>query len=304
MEIKNILLLGAGAIGVLPTAKLLENKDLRVCVAAAGERLERYRRDGIFLNGKRLAFEFVSPDGNDPFQADLLLAATKTYALPDALESVRPFISAGTILLPLLNGITARDVLAAAFPEARAALYGVFLGHASVRDGNRVTHDGVGTIYFGDPQNDPRSPEAEAVASLFRNAGIDFEIPLSMRPTMWRKFILNIGINQTQALFRADYGEVQKNQELMTFAKNLMEEGAAVAAREGVDGTGEMIESALSVIRSMPPDVKTSMLQDVLAGRRTEVDSFAGEVCRRAEKYALAVPFNRRVFDALTDGMR
>ena len=80
---------------------------------------------------------------------------------------------------------------------------------------------------------------------------------------------------------------------------DLMEEAVAVGRACGVALGDEVIDSAMMVVCKMPPQVKTSMLQDVEAGRETEVDAFAGTVCRLAEKHGLDVPKNAMVLNKL-----
>lgn len=291
---KHIVLLGAGAIGVLPAVKLLQKKEIRLTAAADAPRTARYRRDGIFFNGEKIPFDFASPEEMMHLPpADLIIAATKTPSLEEALANVIPLTVPQTVFLPLLNGITASDVISKHFKE-NTVLKGYFLGHASVRENNRITHDGVGTFYIGGA-----SPFAEETAALLRECGISTEVPADITSAMWKKFVLNVGVNQTQAFFRADYGEMQRSPHMMAFAEQLMEEAVTVARAEKIRGTEEMVSSALKVIREMPSEVKTSMLQDVLAGRVTEVDAFAGTLCAKAEKYGIAVPFNRKILDKL-----
>ena len=115
-----------------------------------------------------------------------------------------------------------------------------------------------------------------------------------------KKFVLNVGINQTQAMFSADYGMVQRDEKLLTYCRKLMEEAVAVANAEGVTETENMISAAMDVILSMPGNVKTSMLQDMLARHKSEVDAFAGTICAKAEKYGIPVPCNREVLSEIT----
>ncbi|MBR7104525.1 MAG: ketopantoate reductase family protein [Lentisphaeria bacterium] len=289
---KHIVLLGAGAVGVLPAVRLLRQKEIRLTVAADAQRIARYRQEGIYFNGTRLAFDFASPEEMAPLPpADLILAATKTPSLEEALENVQPLTAPRTVFLPLLNGITAHEVIQKRFP-GNTVLKGYFLGHASVRENNRITHDGVGTFFIGG-----QAPNAEEAAALLKAAGVNTELPADIHSAMWRKFVLNVGVNQTQAFFGADYGTMQKSPELMAFAAELMEEAVRIARMENISGTETMVADAVKVILEMPGHVKTSMLQDVLAGRRTEVDAFAGTICAKAEKYGLDVPFNKKVLE-------
>ena len=291
---KHIVLLGAGAIGVLPAAKLLELPEVRLTAAADAGRVARYRREGIYLNGKKLPLAFAAPEemGTMP-SADLVIAATKNPALEAALENVSPLVAEKTVFLPLLNGITAKEVISKRFPR-NTVLEGFFLGHASVREGNRIRHDGVGTICLGGEGSAVRETE-----TLFRRAGIEVSIPSDMTSAMWKKFVLNVGVNQAQAVYRAGYGEMQKSPEMLDFARRLMAEAVAAAAAESVSGTETMVTEAMKFILSVPPDTKTSMLQDVLAGRRTEVEAFAGTICALASKHGIETPCNRKVLERL-----
>ena len=289
--LKNIYLLGAGAVGVLPAEKLLKTAGVTLTAAADLPRVTRYRKDGIFFNGEKLPLSFASPEemaGMPP--ADLIIAATKTTTLSAALANVIPVTDKNTIFLPLLNGITADEVIREHFPQ-NTILRGYFLGHASVREKNFICHDGVGTFYCGGESN-----ALQKVYELFSRAKINIELPENMDSAIWKKFILNVGINQTQAMFYADYGAVQRDKKLLDYCRKLMNEAAAVANAENISGTGEMIEAAMQVVTSMPENVKTSMLQDALAHRPSEVDAFAGTLCAKARKYGIPTPLNDEVF--------
>ena len=285
----HVVLLGAGAIGVLPAALLVKNPAVKLSVAADAGRVARYREEGIFLNGERLPFTYADP--NELESAGLILVATKMPSLSAALENVAQAVTEKTVFLPLLNGISAYEVIKSRFPQ-NPVLKGFHLGHASVRTGNKISHDGVGTIYCGGEKS-----ALEFAVDVLKSSGVDVEAPENFEVAMWQKFVLNVGINQTQAFYRADYGQVQKSPEMLRFAWDLMEEAVAVGRACGVALGDEVIESAMMVICKMPSTVKTSMLQDVEAGRVTEVEAFAGTVCRLAEKYNIDVPKNKLVLE-------
>lgn len=287
----HVVLLGAGAIGVLPAALLVRNPEIKLSVAADAGRVMRYRKEGIFLNGEKLPFTYSAPD--ELVSADLILVATKMPALAGALENILSAVTEKTVFLPLLNGISAHDVIKARFPQSQV-LKGFHLGHASVRNGNQITHDGVGTIYCGGEKK-----ALDFAVNVLKSSGVDVEAPENIEVAMWQKFVLNVGINQTQAFYRADYGEVQKDPKMLRFAWDLMEEAVAVGRAAGIALGDEVIESAMMVICKMPGNVKTSMLQDVESGRVTEVDAFAGTVCRLAEEFGIDVPGNRLVLEKI-----
>lgn len=297
MKRTETVVIGAGAIGMLCAAPLAKTEGVSLRVAASGERLNRLREHGLYLNGQPLQAEFTS--GNGGRTADFILIATKAAGYQDALELAAEFAGPQTVIVPLLNGISAEETAKRRFP-GNNVVCGFFLGHASVRNGNRIEHDGVGTFYFGTTASD--APETvRRTAELFRRAGISCAVPEDMRAALWKKFVLNIGVNQATAHFRADYGELQRNPSRIEFTMHLMREASAVAEKLGVADAAEMPEAAMQTILAMPGNVKTSMFQDVEAGRPTEIALFAGTICRLGRETGVPTPLNDEILHEFTE---
>ena len=297
MKRTETVVIGAGAIGMLCAAPLAKTEGVSLRVAASGERLNRLREHGLYLNGQPLQAEFTS--GNGGRTADFILIATKAAGYSDALELAAEFAGPQTVIVPLLNGISAEETAKRRFP-GNNVVCGFFLGHASVRNGNRIEHDGVGTFYFGTTASD--APETvRRTAELFRRAGISCAVPEDMRAALWKKFVLNIGVNQATAHFRADYGELQRNPSRIEFTMRLMREASAVAEKLGVADAAEMPEAAMQTILAMPGNVKTSMFQDVEAGRPTEIALFAGTICRLGRETGVPTPLNDEILHEFTE---
>lgn len=297
MKRTETVVIGAGAIGMLCAAPLAKTEGVSLRVAASGERLNRLREHGLYLNGQPLQAEFTS--GNGGRTADFILIATKAAGYQDALELAVEFAGPQTVIVPLLNGISAEETAKRRFP-GNNVVCGFFLGHASVRNDNRIEHDGVGTFYFGTTASD--APETvRRTAELFRRAGISCAVPEDMRAALWKKFVLNIGVNQATAHFRADYGELQRNPSRIEFTMRLMREASAVAEKLGVADAAEMPEVAMQTILAMPGNVKTSMFQDVEAGRPTEIALFAGTICRLGRETGVPTPLNDEILHEFTE---
>lgn len=298
-EIRNVALIGLGAIGGVVAARLHDTLHGRFTVIADPVRQQRLRRDGLLLNGQRYDFTFAATDDGPK---DLILIATKATALPDAIEAIAPYVGPQTLILSLLNGLDSEETVARRFGTEHL-LYSYFLGHPSGREGNSIEHDGEFRIFFGQANNWPEwSDSVRRVAHLFGEANIPYQVPPDMLSSLWQKFIINIGCNQTTALLRRPYGHLQSNRRAMELAIGMMDEAEAAARRLGIAGAGEMVAEAVRVIESMNPEGKSSMLQDVEAGRPTEIGIFAGHLCRLADEYGIAVPLNRaalRILSAL-----
>lgn len=288
-EIKKVILCGLGAIGTIYADKLekFDAENLKVLVDEA--RIERYKTNPIKFNGRQLNFDYVLPS-QEGFKADLIILATKFAGLKDAIKNIKNFVKEDTVILSLLNGVTSEDIIADVYGKDKM-LYSYFIGHSSVRCGNSVTHDDVNTIVFGAENN--LSENVVAVKNFFDKVGINYKIPDDIKRSMWLKFMLNVSANQPTAILRMTFGDMFENTHFMKFAENIMREVQSVAKAEGVLNTETMVDEALKHLKTMTPDGKTSMLQDVEAGRKTEVDMFAGTVIELGKKHGISTPYNK-----------
>lgn len=288
--IRSAALIGLGAVGTLYAAQISARDPRCLRIVADAARIARYRAEPPSFNGARLDLDYVAPDHPGP-PADLVLVAVKSTSLADALPAIAPFLSDTTQILPLLNGIAAQDVLADAFGWPRV-LYGFVYCESSMRTGNAVVQNGTNKIVFGEAINTPPSPRVKAVAAFFEHLGVVHHVPDDMRAAQWKKYILNVGINQAQAVLRAPNRELQQNPDAMRFARALMDEAAAVGAALGIAGAADVPAWAETVILGAAPENKTSMLQDVEAGRVPEIDLFAETVCRLGKQNGIPTPAN------------
>lgn len=288
-EIKKVILCGLGAIGTIYADKLekFDAENFKVLVDEA--RIERYKTNPIKFNGRQLNFDYILPS-QEGFKADLIILATKFAGLKDAIKNIKNFVKEDTVILSLLNGVTSEDIIADVYGKDKM-LYSYFIGHSSVRCGNSVTHDDVNTIVFGAENN--LSENVVAVKNFFDKVGINYKIPDDIKRSMWLKFMLNVSANQPTAILRMTFGDMFENSHFMKFAENIMREVQSVAKAEGVLNTETMVDEALKHLKTMTPDGKTSMLQDVEAGRKTEVDMFAGTVIELGKKHGISTPYNK-----------
>ena len=291
--IKNVLICGIGAVGSIYAQKIqkFSPKDLKILVDE--ERFTRYSKNPMVFNGKDLVLDYVLPENKD-FKADLIIIATKYDGLSDAVKNIKNFVKSDTVILSLLNGVTSESIIAKEYGQDKLLL-SYFIGHSAMREGRFITHDGAGKIVFGS-KNVDKSRELR-VKEFFDRVGIDYEIPDDMEHALWLKFMMNVSTNQPSAILRMTFGEMNANEKFLEFSRKLMREVQAVAKAEGVKNTDIMIDEALEAVSEMIPEGKTSMLQDVLAGRKTEVEMFAGAMIEFGKKHNIPVPYNRFMYE-------
>lgn len=296
-EIKNVFLVGLGAIGSIYASKFYDCPSVNFKVLVTQDRLEYYSKNPLIFNGIKYDFEYTVTSENTE-KADLIIISTKNNSLLEVIQMIRPLVKKDTIIISLLNGINSEELLIKEFGK-KNVLYSYFIGHASEKTDRKINHDGVGTVVFGELCNKEITQNVLKVKNLFESANIKFDIPEDMLASMWKKFIINVGINQTSAILKADYRMLQVSKEARILAYDLMFEAVCIAKSLGVKDALCYIDDAFELIDKMPPDLKSSMFQDVENNRETEVDVFAGEVIRLGKLYGIKTPLNQFVYDKL-----
>lgn len=291
--IKKVVLCGLGAIG-LTCANRLKNV-CQLYVLADKERIEDYKINPPSLNGEIVDLNYVTPEMSE--DADLIIIATKYSGLDSAIDYIKNFVKKETIIISLLNGISSEDKIAETYGQGRV-LYSYFIGHSAVRVGNNVTHDGVGKIVFGSPYAESFE-NIRILKNFFQAAGVDYDVPRDIMYFLWLKFSLNIFSNQTSAIMNLTFGDMKKNNAFKEFAGKVVDEIQQIAEKEGIKGAENLKRDSINALNLMIDSGKTSMLQDILAGRKTEADMFSGEIIRRGKKYGIQTPYNQVLFDMI-----
>ena len=289
-EIKNVLICGIGAIGSIYADKIETYSPENLRILVDKNRLEKYKKNPTIFNGRILNFNYILPNDNN-FKADLIIIATKFDGLNEVIKNINNFIKEDTIILSLLNGVTSEKIIAKTYGREKL-LYSYFIGHSAVRDGRKITHDDINTIVFGS-ENPNDESNVQKVKAFFEQVGINYLVPDDIIHALWLKYMLNVSANQTTAILRMNFGEMLENDKCMEFAINIMKEVQAIAKAVGVNNTESLIDEALESLKKMTPEGKTSMLQDVEAGRKTEVEMFAGTVIKMGEEYNIPTPYNK-----------
>jgi 2-dehydropantoate 2-reductase len=289
-RIERVVLCGAGAVGSLYVPLLHDLRPGLVSVLAGGARRERLLAEGLTVNGRRLEVPVIAP-GETAAPADLLLVAVKQHHLARTVEDARGLVGAETIVVSLLNGITSEDVLGRAF-GAEKVLPAFVLGTDSVREGSRSHHTSMGHVYFGARSNDPADPRVVAVRELFDRAAIPYRVPADILREQWFKFMLNVGVNQVSALLRATYGAFETVPEVRDLTRAAALEVVALSRPEGVALVPEDVERIFPILAKLARGGKSSMLQDVEARRKTEVEIFAGAVVALGRRHGVPTPVN------------
>lgn len=288
--IKRIAILGAGAMGGAYAAMLDTVSEFETMFVARGRRAERLAQDGLIVNGKTLHLPVVRPDQTTA-PADLVMVALKHHHLNDALPDLAPLVDDRTTILSIMNGLESEETIGARYGREKLLL-SIAVGIDALRDGNHISYSNPGKILFGEATNEEISPRVRLLQDAFTLAGIPHETPKDMQRTLWWKFMINVGMKQASAVMRAPYGIFQTSADARALMQTLMQEVITLARASDVNLSETDIEDWHNILQTLSPTGKTSMLQDIEAGRKTEVDVFAGKMVALGEELGIATPVN------------
>jgi 2-dehydropantoate 2-reductase len=288
--ITRIAILGAGGLGATYASQFYQMDPNSITVIARGERFERLQRDGVFINGHHYQLPVSHPD-HSPAPADLIIVALKHHQLLEAIQDMSGFIGEDTIILSVMNGLESENIISDTY-NTPPLLLCISMGLAALREENRITFPDPGRLIFGEPINTTPSLRVQRVQAVLKRAGIAYETPEDMLRLMWWKFMINVGTNQPSAVLRAPYGVFQTSKDALALMQTAMLEVIALAEAAGVNLSRNDIDNWYKVLFSLLPYGKTSMLQDIEAGRKTEVEVFGGTVVKLGQKYNIPTPVN------------
>ncbi len=288
--ITSIAILGAGAMGGAYAAMLDTVPEFETVFVARGARAARLAREGLIVNGRPLNLPVVRPEQSTA-PVDLIMVALKHHHMAEALPDLAPFIGGQTTIISIMNGLESEETIGARYGMDKVLL-AIAVGIDALREGNRISHRSAGRLIFGEAENKAISPRVRRLQEAFTRAGIPHETPEDMRRVLWWKFMVNVGINQASAVMRAPYGIFQTSEDARSLMLTLMEEVVTLAKARGVNLSQKDIEDFLAILPGLSPDGKTSMLQDMEAGRPTEVDIFSGKVVSLGRELGVATPVN------------
>jgi 2-dehydropantoate 2-reductase len=297
-----LAVLGPGALGCLLSALFREAGVEVSLVDYRPDRVARLRLRGILVHSLERVQRVVEvPIGLAPEvgPCDLTIVAVKAYQTETAARVLPALMSEGGVALTLQNGLGNLETMARTVGTSRL-LAGVGLLGVTRQDEGRIIHAGRGVIYIGAPAGSRVSAsEVAAVVDLFRGAGLECQPREDIEAVLWEKLVINAGINPLTALLRVPNGALLKLPEAWEVAVAAAVEAQAVAQAAGLTLSGDPAARLRQVCANTAAN-RSSMLQDILAGRPTEIEAMNAQVAARGRALGLPTPAN----DLLTLLMR
>ena len=294
-----ITVVGPGALGCL-IAALLKNKtkDEIWLLDEFADRARKISLEGIRVEGMSGPFTVkvnAAANVNDIGSCDLVILCVKSYSTEDACKGIKDLVSEKTGVLTLQNGIGNVQILNDHFGPDRV-IAGV-TNHGSTLIGTaHVRHAGKGETIIGKADGRVLGAIRE-VAGILTKAGFEAKVSKDIDSVIWSKLIVNVGINALTAITRLNNGALIEHEECRQILRSAVQEAVKVVKRKRIKLLyDDPIQKVESVCRATSSNV-SSMLQDILNKKRTEIDFINGAIIRQAKALNIPTPVN----DVLTN---
>ena len=292
MKIQSVAVLGAGAVGSYVIWGLSHKKDIRLGVIAEGERADRLKKGGCRINDEVYRPEVWSPQEAE--DVDLLIVSLKYGSLPEALESIKTIVGEHTTVMSLMNGVDSEELIAEQVGDGRVLRSLIKVASHKEENGYYFNPETTLGIIFGELAAPFDSERVQAIESLFADTGIHFRSTEFIREEIWGKFRLNVCNNLPQAILGAGVGCYSDSTHMKAISDGLRRELEQIALAKGIDMSKMAGTSGRG--SAVPASARYSTLQDLDAGRHTEIDMFSGTLMRMGEELGIPTPYNEYTY--------
>lgn len=294
-----VTVFGAGGVGGLLGGMLSPGHE--VSLIGRHELVLAVERDGLRLSGtvdgtyRPAVRETVEGLG----EQDVVFITVKAYDTDAAVREVTPLVGAHTLVASVQNGLGNVEKLVRGFGPR--AIVGVPVLGATVLGPGRIRVSGLKDVAVGSTVG--QHGNAMRLGALLSDCGIPSRMSANIISEVWSKAVVNAAVNPITALVGKENGAILRDDGLLEVSRAACMEGARAAEASGVSlGSDDPFERVLEVVRATSGN-RSSMLQDVERGRRTEIDEINGALVRAGEAMGVEMPVNRALW-ALVRGRR
>jgi 2-dehydropantoate 2-reductase len=295
-----IAIVGSGGVGGYFGARLAAAGS-DVAFIARGAHLHALRTSGLRLESPKGVLHLhrvnATDDPSTIGPVDVVLFTVKLYDTESAAARLPTLIGPDTVVVPLQNGVDSVEMLTPVVGRPHVA-GGVAYVAAVISEPGTILHTAMDHLIFGELDG-RRTPRLERLLAACQPAGFQATLSDDVNAAIWSKFVRLTVFSGMTAVTRRPIGDVVADPELMAMALAAFREGAAVARAKGVAIPPELIDTAAAALAALPPQSKSSMLEDLERGRRLELPWLSSAIVRLAREVGLETPTHRFISSVL-----
>ena len=289
----NVAILGAGAMGSLFGGSLAESGQAVTLIDVNDAHVRAIRERGLRLEtdvgDRRIsALEACRPEDAST-EPDLLIVFTKSLHTASALKGISRIIGPKTLVLTLQNGLGNVETIAEFVPTERVLL-GTTTWPADVVGPGHVRSHGEGATRLMAAVPDIDLSQASMVSEILSKAGLQCVVDRTVWKAIWEKVAFNAALNSLCTITGCTVDQLGLTPEGMGLCSAVIDEVVSVATAEGIDADADRCRQTVSHAIARHVGHKPSMLQDMVAGRPTEIAAINGAVAGKAREHGIAVP--------------
>ena len=290
-----IAIIGAGAMGCLYGAKLSESLENEVILIDIWkEHIESINENGLIMeeNGKTLHYNRLKGtlDAAEAGIYDLAVIFVKSTSTSAGVRSNRAVFGPDTIALTLQNGLGNIEIISKEI-GAQNVIGGTTAHGATILGPGRIFHAGSGKTTIGE-LNGMSTNRIKNIADVLIKAGLDTEISNNVLGLIWDKLLANVGINALTGITGLYNGELLDYPEIEILLEAAVQEADSVAAAKGIKlGCLDPVGHAKYICKATAAN-KSSMLQDILNKKQTEIDMINGMIVQEGASLGISTPVN------------
>jgi len=293
-----IVIVGPGAMGCLFAAFFSKSKEEIWLLDKNKDRAAKINQNGISLegiSGNWQAHVKTSCEAKEIGQADLVIVCVKSYDTKEAIMQSRSLIGDSTSVLTLQNGIGNIEIIGEAV-GADKVIGGVTNEGATLLDIGRIRHAGRGETVIG--RIDGKIPvQMRCVREIFNKVGFETRISRDIKGLLWSKLIINIGINALTAITRLNNGRLMEFEGTRKILREAVTEATRIAKRKRIKLIYDDPLAKVEAVCEATSGNVSSMLQDVLRKKHTEIDFINAVVVRQAQELDIPASVNSILVD-------
>ena len=259
--------------------------------------VDEIKENGLVITGVHGEFRIdniqAETEISDIEDIDIIFITTKAYDTEEAAISIKDNVNEKTIIISLQNGLGMEEILQENIQKTNKIFRATTTNGALMKKPGHVIHTGFGNLIIGCISNLHQS-ELNMISELLRDAGFNPEITHNIKQVIWKKIMVNVGINPLGTLLNVTNGMIpEKISELIM--KKILNEAVMVAEKEGVSITLQDAYDSVIDVCNKTKNNRNSMLQDTDREKRTEIDYINGAIVSIAKKHGLQCPYNELI---------
>lgn len=293
-----IVIIGPGAMGCLLAAFLSKSKEEIWLLDYKKDRAAKIEQSGIILEGVPGNLQIkpkCSSDVNIVGPADLVILCVKSYDTKKAIVDAKALIGENTSVLTLQNGIGNIEIIAEIIGNDKVIAGVTNLG-VTLLDIGKVKLAGKGETVIG-RLDGKMTAMMRSIREIFNKVGLETKISRDIKGLLWSKLIINVGINALTAITRLNNGRLMEFEGTRRIMREAVTEAIRVAKRKRIKLTSDDPLAKVEAVSEATAANISSMLQDILHKKRTEIDFINGVIVRQGQELRIPVPVNQMLVD-------